>query len=305
MKIVDSMGSVEGLMGELQRALDGSGPALLPLPPSDLGRQLAREARLDEPLADDTALLLPTSGSTGAPKVVELSSPALLASATATHQRIGPPARWLLTLPLTHVAGWQVLVRSALASRVDRRPRRMDPAEPFTSKCFQHALRDDAGPPVRYVSLVPTQLRRLLDDSRLSAPPELTILLGGAAPPPGLLSQAGAQGWRVITTYGSTETCGGCLYDGLPLDGVRTDLRPDGRLALSGAVLATGYRGRPDDSSLPARLAPVTPLPAYHFRPRRLSSRHCHPPQRAGSSPAIWHGSTRRAGSRSSAASTM
>src|SRR5262249_56007415 len=72
-----------------------------------------------------------------------------------------------------------------------------------------------------------------------------SVLLGGAAAPTGLLAAARAAGVPVVTTYGMTETCGGCVYDGVPLDGVRAEVRDDGRIWISGPVLFTGYRGGP------------------------------------------------------------
>jgi O-succinylbenzoic acid--CoA ligase len=92
---------------------------------------------------------------------------------------------------------------------------------------------------------VPTQLRRLVDQGAdLSA--LSSILLGGAAAPPELLEAARAAGGRVITTYGMTETCGGCVYDGVPLDGVSADIAADGRVRLAGPVLFSGYRLAPE-----------------------------------------------------------
>jgi O-succinylbenzoic acid--CoA ligase len=72
------------------------------------------------------------------------------------------------------------------------------------------------------------------------------VLVGGSAAAPGLLDRARDDGIRVVTTYGMTETCGGCVYDGLPLDGVRLATTDDGRVRICGPVLARGYRLRPD-----------------------------------------------------------
>jgi O-succinylbenzoic acid--CoA ligase len=228
------------LVRRLEQALDGSGPALLPVAAGEPGRAVVEAAHLDRPPAPGTALLLPTSGSTGVPKVVELSAAALLTSARATHARVGPPGRWLLALPLTHVAGWQVLVRGLLAPEDRRVPVRV--TGPSTADAVAAAL-DAADPAVAYASLVPTQLGRLLDSPDATrAASALTVLLGGAAAPAALLDRARRAGLTVVTTYGSTETSGGCVYDGLPLDGVTTSLTTDGRLRLSGPVLATGYR---------------------------------------------------------------
>ncbi len=107
-----------------------------------------------------------------------------------------------------------------------------------------------AGAGCQHVSLVPTQLRRLLDAG--AAPGSVqTVLLGGAAAPDGLLAEARSAGWRVVTTYGMSETCGGCVYDGYPLDGVLVRAGADDRILIGGPVLFSGYRlqpGRTDDA---------------------------------------------------------
>ncbi len=190
---------------------------------------------MQEPVDDDVALVVPTSGSTGEPKQVLLTADALRASAQATADRLGGTGRWLLAIPATHIGGLQVLVRSVLSG--------LDPVlleqGRFTADRFA------AAGPADYVSLVPTQLARLLADERDLLPGFAAVLLGGAAAPAGLLAQARARGVRVVTTYGMSETCGGCVYDGVPLDGVSATL-VDGRIHLSGPVLARGYRHRPD-----------------------------------------------------------
>jgi O-succinylbenzoic acid--CoA ligase len=178
-------------------------------------------------------VLIATSGSTGEPKIVELSAAALRHSANATLTRIGaaPGERWLCCLPTSHIAGLQVLVRSLVAG-----------TEPVIQPRFDTAAVTTSG--AAHVSLVPTQLRRLLDaGADLAA--FRTILLGGAAAPPGLLEEARDRGGRVLTTYGMSETCGGCVYDGVPLDGVSADIGADGRIRLAGPVLFSGYRLRP------------------------------------------------------------
>lgn len=171
----------------------------------------AGEAALPDPAptSPGTALVITTSGSTGAPKAVELSHAALTASARASLERLGADAtadRWLACLPLAHVAGVMALVRSSLLG----------------TPAVVHSRFDVgavAGADATMMSLVPTMLGRLLDAGadlrRFRA-----ILLGGAAPPAGLLEAAQAAGARVVVTYGMTETAGGCVYDGVPLDGV-------------------------------------------------------------------------------------
>lgn len=235
------------LARRLEAALDGSGPAICPLSP-DLPRPALRSV-LDAlaPAAVETpdgttpreggrpteaAVLIATSGSTGHPKIVELSAEALTRSATATLQRIGaaPGDRWLCCLPTDHIAGIQVLTRSIVAGTTPVIHERFSP-EAAISGGAQH------------ISVVPTQLRRMLeyDLSVFSS-----ILLGGAAASCDLLAAARAAGGRVLTTYGMSETCGGCVYDGVPLDGVSAAVGDDGRIRLAGPVLFDGYRLRPD-----------------------------------------------------------
>ncbi|MCK0113670.1 o-succinylbenzoate--CoA ligase [Ornithinimicrobium sp. F0845] len=188
---------------------------------------------------------LTTSGSTGQPKRVVLAASALRASATATAERVGGQGHWLLALPSNHVAGWQVVVRSAVAGTV---PTRIE--GPFTVDAFRRAAqRLPEGP--RLVSLVPTQLLRLLDDDAgTSALAGFTaVLIGGAALPAPLRRRAEAAGVRLHRTYGMTETSGGCVYDGTPLTGVEVRL-DEGRVLLGGPVLADGYA---DDPALTAQ----------------------------------------------------
>lgn len=222
-------------------ALDGTGPALAPHRPGSPGA-VARDARVPE----DVALVVTTSGSTGDPRAVLLDDAALRASADATHARLGGPGRWLLTLPLHHVAGLQVVVRSLLAGAAPVSPPAGDGFDPAAVSAHLAALRPDARP--RYGSVVPTQLHRIVGLPARDLHPwaELdAILVGGAATAPALLARAREVGLRVVTTYGATETSGGCVYDGVPLAGVRvrTD---DGVVHLGGPTLARGYLGRPD-----------------------------------------------------------
>ena len=245
-------------------ALDGTGPAILPLDPALPGARLRELLDAFAPAAITTpegtqrvavpagggrparpgvgpgiAAVIATSGSTGRPKGVQLSAAALRASAASSLARIGagPGQRWLCCLPVFHVAGLQVLVRSLLSGVAPLVSERVGPGEV-------------AGAAGAHVSLVPTQLRRLLD---AGAPlSELgTILLGGAAPAAGLVEEARAAGARVVITYGMSETCGGCVYDGLPLDGVRAELGQDALIRIAGPVLFSGYWPGGDGGSLP------------------------------------------------------
>jgi O-succinylbenzoic acid--CoA ligase len=234
----------------LAAALDGSGPAILPL---DAGLPAGRLAKLlaafapgtvedpdgvttarsgpKEGVAEGTAVIIGTSGTTGTPKGVELSAAALRHSARASLARVGarPGERWLCCLPATYIAGLQVLVRSLAGGTEPVLAERAD-AETI------------AGSGCAHVSLVPTQLQRLLDGGPTPLAGFSSVLLGGAAAAPGLVEAARAAGVPVVTTYGMTETCGGCVYDGVPLDGVRVEVRDEGRIWISGPVLFSGYR---------------------------------------------------------------
>lgn len=192
------------------------------------------------------ALVVQTSGSSGTPKRVRLPGRALRASGEATAEVVGGHGRWVLALPTHHVAGLQVLARSALAGT---EPVALDPGMPFRAAPFAAAVAA-LGPDEerRLTSLVPTQLRRLLAEPvGVEALRRVTVLLGGTAADPGLLARAREAGARVLTTYGMSETCGGCVYDGAPLPGVRVRVDPgDDRISLGGPVLAAGYVDRPE-----------------------------------------------------------
>ena len=246
MLLDDAVADADQLAGPLAKALDGTGPAILPLDatlPASRLRQLTDAIAPDAGVADDTAVIIVTSGSTGEPKGVELSAAALCHSARASLARLGAAdgrdaGGWLCCLPVTHVAGLQVLVRSLLSS-----------SERTVAPTLTATALSESG--CSYVSVVPTQLVRLLDESAVpggaAALAEFAaVLVGGAAAPAGLLGRARAAGVRAVTTYGMSETCGGCVYDGVPLDGVTVRAAGDGLLRISGPVLMNRYRGGPD-----------------------------------------------------------
>lgn len=211
-------------------------PAGPPAPDSDIATLL----RAAEQSLEGKGVTLTTSGSTGRPKSVAIPATALHASATATAERLGGHGHWLLALPTDHVAGWQVVVRSALAGT---EPVRLKGS--FTVEAFTSAAAALTGGP-RLVSLVPTQLLRLLDDpgGRTAAADFDAVLVGGAALPATVLARAQAAGISIHRTYGMTETSGGCVYDATPLHGVQVVL-DEGRVLLGGPVLATEYLGDP------------------------------------------------------------
>lgn len=180
-------------------------------------------------------LVVRTSGSTGEPKDVVLSHRAVVASARATQARLGGPGRWLLALPTSGVAGLQVLVRSVLAGS--------DPVVLSDHRDLEGALDELATEPGRtYGSLVPTQLHRLDREGRLGLLAGLdALLVGGAGVDPGLVDRARDAGVHVVRTYGMSETCGGCVYDGRPLDGVQLRIASSGEIEVFGPVLFDGY----------------------------------------------------------------
>ena len=233
-----SRAAVDELRGALADALDG-GPAVLPFTDDALRDAMAPE----EPAEPDTAVIIATSGSTGAPKGVLLSASALVASANATHARLGGPGHWLLATPAQYVGGLQVLVRSLLAGTVPA----VLTGGGFRPDDFAAAASTLGGSP-RYTALVPTQLVRLLDDggAGLDAARAFdAIVIGAAATSPLLRERAADAGLRIVPAYGMSETASGCVYDGFPLDGVRVDLE-DGRIRIAGDVLAHGYRRAPE-----------------------------------------------------------
>jgi o-succinylbenzoate---CoA ligase len=195
--------------------------------------------------------VLCTSGSSGGRKWVQLSTAALRASAEATHARLGGPGRWLLALPTQHVAGVQVLVRAALGGN---RPAVLDLRGGFDPISFGVAANRLAGDAERcYTALVPTQLVRLLDTDLGPLARFDAVLVGGAATPDVLVGRARAAGVRLVTTYGMTETAGGCVYDGWPLDGARVRMNTSGSIELTGAMLATGYLDAPEQTAMSFR----------------------------------------------------
>lgn len=205
---------------------------LRPLRGSTADVRAAVDAWWDEP---DGPVVVRTSGSTGAPKRVLLSPAALRASALATQSRLGGPGQWLLALPVTSVAGLQVLIRSRLAGTEP-----VDAGEYATFADAVAALSGDRA----YVSLVPTQLHRLAEAAELDLLRRFdAVLLGGAALASGLARRCADAGVAITRTYGMSETCGGCVYDGRPLDGVAVRLATDGRIDLAGPVLFDGYEG--------------------------------------------------------------
>jgi o-succinylbenzoate---CoA ligase len=216
----------------VRAALSGTAPlAVLPDGPPAVVDAALRVLRPEEPLEAGADLVVVTSGSTGNGRAVLLPAAALEASAAATHARLGGPGSWLLALPVSAIAGLQVLCRSILFGSP---PAVLGKGEPLADA----VRRMPAGR--RYTALVPTQLRRFLDEEPDGLRSLDAVLVGGAATDAGLLARAWREGVPVVTTYGMTETAGGCVYEGEPLDGVR--VRVTDGVELAGPTLALGYR---------------------------------------------------------------
>lgn len=227
------------LLPTLERVLTGRGPALLAVP-ADPDPEALRALRVGQDVDDDVALVATTSGTTGPPKGALLTAAALRASASATHDRLGGPGSWLLALPPHHIAGLQVLVRSLVAGA---EPVELDVSAGFEPAALPRAIRR-LGSGRRYTSLVAAQLAKALTDPAATAAlADLdAVLLGGGPAPQRVLDAAAAAGVTVVRSYGMSETAGGCVYDGVPLEGVRVRVNGDGRVVIGGATLAKGYR---------------------------------------------------------------
>jgi O-succinylbenzoic acid--CoA ligase len=243
LRVVDASRPEEVLVA-LREALTAGGAAVVPrsAPPGPEPWPATGER-----VAQNVALVIETSGSTGVPKRVALSADALLASAAASASALGGQGQWLLALPAHYVAGAQVLVRSLAAE-----------TEPilyggghFEANQFA-SLAQELDHDLRFTSLVPVQLARLVEAAEAGSRTVADalrrfdgILVGGQALSTQLRERAEAIGARIVSTYGSSETAGGCVYDGVPI-GTAVVRTVDGQLEISGPMLAEGYLGDPD-----------------------------------------------------------
>ena len=255
---------VEKLAMELSPALFGTGPAIFTIAttPAQLLQQSLESLKPDDPNypleSADISIVCATSGSTGTPRGVLLSQRALEASALAFGTRFGTNNRWVISMPVHRIAGIMVLVRSLLHES----PFEIDPsvggARAFdaatfaeTTKLAQRKSAEDGR--ALMVSLVPTQIARLLDAGSVGIEALQSydlVLSGAAATPQPMQLRLRELGIKVSISYGMTETCGGCVFDGVPLAGVQISLGTKdeiepGRITISGNVVASGYRLAP------------------------------------------------------------
>lgn len=229
------------IMPALEEALTGQ-RTLLPVPANDPARAnlLRNTLKPGAPIGDDIALVVSTSGSTGTPKGAMLTPANLISSADATHQALGGEGQWLLAMPAAYIAGIQVLVRSMVAGV---EPAFVDLSHGFNVAEFAARAHELAQTGERtYTALTPMQLAKAT--STLQGIDALrtfdAVLVGGAATNPRLLESAAELRINVVTTYGSSETSGGCVYNGRPIAGARVKI-VDGRIHLGGPMVARSY----------------------------------------------------------------
>jgi O-succinylbenzoic acid--CoA ligase len=193
-----------------------------------------------------SGITVDTSGSTSRPKRVRLSGNALVASVRATTAALGRGG-WILAVPLTYIAGIMVVARTLVEDTplIDAR------REPFDPRVFA-TLIGELPEGIWFTALVPTQLVRLVDfaegdtDARDALRRLDRILVGGQATPAGLIERATGLGLQVTRTYGSAETAGGVVYDGLPIGDTQLRISADSRIEISSSSMAEEYVDDPD-----------------------------------------------------------
>lgn len=224
-------------LATLEAALDGTGPAVVAAQAVDPA---------DWPsVPDEAAVIIATSGTTGQPKPAMLAAASLAQAVDGVQDAFGGPGQSLLAVPPSHITGIAVILRNLAAGH---EPVAVAPGH-FDGAAFVEATRRlDPRAARRYVTLVPTQLHRLLaDPEAVAALRDYDVVGVGAAPLPTVdRARARALGIRLVDGYGCSETSGGCLYDGRPLPGTDVVLDGDGRVHVGGPLVALGYLGRPD-----------------------------------------------------------
>jgi O-succinylbenzoic acid--CoA ligase len=242
------------LLGPLAAAIDGSGPAVALVPgsgSSEYRERIVEAVRPGDAVPASVAVVASTSGSTGRPAGVLLPGAALRAAARGFAQRSDTPRHvWVAALPLHHAGGLMVAVRAVVATTLPEAVHGLGGSAPFTVESFldatERAIRRGAadGFPLA-VSLVPTMaasLARAGSEGIAALQAYDAVLVGGAGTSDALARTLRDAGVRLRRSYGMTETCGGAVFDGRPLPGMSVDAGPGGRLRLTGAQVALGYR---------------------------------------------------------------
>lgn len=189
--------------------------------------------RLDgDPAGAGDALIVHTSGTSNGPKLVRLSRSAVEAAVRSSSMALEATRddRWLCCLPVAHIGGLLVLLRSVVLGAPATVHATFDPAVVAAER--------DA---ISFTSLVPTMLGRLLDTG-VDVARFRAILVGGSALPAAMRESAERAGVRVVETYGLTESCGGIVYDGYPLAGTQVRIGAGEEIELRGPTLASGDR---------------------------------------------------------------
>jgi O-succinylbenzoic acid--CoA ligase len=224
------------LFAEAVHACLQHGAAAVPIDPRlSVQERRLRAVRGATSFGPGVATVVYTSGTTSAPKAVELTTGNWFANACGSALALGldPAERWLCPMPLVHVGGLSILIRSAIYATSVVLHERFD-----TEAVLAELM--DPGRRITLVSVVPTMLARLLDAGLRSPPTLRWALLGGGPIPASLLARAETAGVPVAPTYGMTEACSQIATFGVPLHGVELQIADDGEIQVRGAVVAPG-----------------------------------------------------------------
>lgn len=250
---------IEHAIARVRRVLAGDGSVALVAS----GDSMVAAVGTAEP--SSSSIILVTSGSSGSPRGVELSIDALCASAELAESRLGGPGVWLTAIPITGAGGLNTVVRSLLNGVEPVVWSGVAGAAHFDGGSLLPALHETrrrarAAGLRAYASLVPTQIARLVahagagDPDAVESLKELArldaVLIGADALNEDLRNSMRAYDIKFVTTYGATETCGGCVFDGYPLDGVALSFEGDdpGRIVVTGPTIARCYRDGDSES---------------------------------------------------------
>ena len=222
-------------MTESERAARTAGARLVVSEP--LGSAPVAHAAADD--RDPAVAVMHTSGTTAAPKPVVLTYGNWMANALGSAVALGldPAERWLCPMPLTHVGGLSIPIRSAIYATTAVVHGRFE-----TAATLEELMNPERR--ITLVSLVATMLSRLLDAGLCNPPTLRWALLGGGPIPTALLARAAAAGVPVAPSYGMTETCSQLATFGWPLPGGQVELAGDGEVLAGGPMVSAGALAR-------------------------------------------------------------